>query len=86
MQAKYRPKNLVLLAISIDADRKAFQAMVTRKQMNYPQIFDGERGKMAKLFNAIGTPTLYFIDPNGKIAGKTHSAKAVDEIISKWQP
>jgi hypothetical protein len=71
--------------VSIDADRKAFERMVAAKKITWPQILDGGKsgdGEVAKLFNLRGTPLLYLIDRDGKIAAKGHSAETMKPLIS----
>jgi hypothetical protein len=73
-----------LIGVSIDADKKAFERMVAAKKITWPQILDGKSGdgQVARLFNLRGTPMLYLIGPDGKIAAKTHSAEDVKSRLA----
>jgi hypothetical protein len=70
--------------VSIDADKKAFERMVAAKKINWPQILDGKSGDgpVARLFNLRGTPLLYLIGRDGKIAAKGHSAEPMKQLVS----
>jgi hypothetical protein len=58
--------------------------MVATKKITWPQILDGKSGdgEVAKMFNLRGTPLLYLIDRDGKIAAKGHSAETMKPLIS----
>ena len=81
--SKYQGKGFELIGVSIDTDRKAFERMVAAKKINWPQILDGKfgEGEVAKLFNLRGTPMLYLIDRDGKIAAKGHSGEAIRPLV-----
>lgn len=70
--------------MSIDADKKAFERMVTAKKITWPQILDGKsgEGEVARLFNLRGTPMLYLIDRDGNIAAKSHSAENIKPLLA----
>jgi hypothetical protein len=84
LYSKYHGQDFELISISIDTDRKAFESMVAAKKMTWPQLMDGKgaEGQVPRLFNLRGTPTLYLIDPEGKIAAKERSAEAVSKILA----
>ncbi len=73
-----------MIGVSIDADRKAFERMVAAKKITWPQILDGKSGEgtVARLFNLRGTPMLYLIGRDGKIAAKGHSAQAIKPVLA----
>jgi len=84
LYSRYQAKGFELIGVSIDADKKAFERMVAAKKITWPQILDGKsgEGEVARLFNLRGTPMLYLIDREGKIAAKSHSAEAIKPALA----
>ena len=79
LYAKYKDQGLVMVGISLDEDPKALQDMVSSKGITWPQIRDGGKGNLVKLFNVKGTPTYYVVDRDGKIAAKRIPAQKLSE-------
>jgi hypothetical protein len=63
---------LVIIGISGDKERKRFDDMVTKKRINWMQIFDGNGydGEVFSFFNVLGTPMNLVLDRHGKIVFK----------------
>jgi len=57
--------------------------MIAQRSVFWPQICDGktDKGEIAKLYNAQGTPILFVIDRAGKIAVRLTSAAQLDEQL-----
>jgi arsenite methyltransferase len=68
--AKHEEQGLVIIGISLDEEAKAFQEVVDKHGMTWPQVRDGKDGQIARLFNVQGTPAYYVLDREGKIAAK----------------
>jgi hypothetical protein len=84
MYSQHQGHGFELIGVSIDADKRAFERMVAAKKINWPQILDGKSGDgpVARLFNLRGTPLIYLIDRDGKIAAKGRSAEPMKQLIS----
>ena len=77
----------MLVSISLDEDIEAWRNMVTRRQMNWRQICDGNGGgsEIVRMYNA-GTETHFVIDRNGRIAGSHRGARglpAMERLVEK---
>jgi hypothetical protein len=72
LDQEFRAKGLVILGISVDSDRPAFDRTVLKNGVTWPQVFDGlgEKGPLPKLFNAAGVPVSMLLGRDGRILGK----------------
>ncbi len=68
MQEKYKDKNLAIIAVNIDNDRKNVLKFIKKigKNVPFPIIFDKEKA-LPKLYKPEAMPTTIFIDPEGVI-------------------
>ena len=74
----------MIVRISIDQDRSAFERSVTKSALQIPQIFaGGEQGELVQLFNARGVPVSYLIDPEGKIVARINGAAQLRTAVEK---
>lgn len=73
------------MGISIDDDREALVRMVERKNLPWPQIFDGQgyEGAVPKLYNLRSIPTHYVIDREGRIAAARVELGSLEAVIRK---
>ena len=79
---------MVIVGVSIDTDRSAFEGAVSKASLPWPQVFDGgDKGPLVRLFNARGVPVSILIDRDGKIAKRivagTALRTAVTELLGK---
>ncbi|MGH9794640.1 MAG: methyltransferase domain-containing protein [Candidatus Acidiferrales bacterium] len=72
------------VGISLDEDMRALDRMVRQKKIVWPQLCDGQgtKGGIARRYAIEGTPTLYLIDAQGKIAARLGSAKLLDDKLA----
>ena len=72
-----------MIGVSLDEDKVAAERMISQKGIFWPQICDGkgEKGEIAKLYNAQGTPVLLLVDRSGNIAGRLSSATLLDRQL-----
>ena len=66
---KYAAEPLVILGISLDRDRKAFEEYQKQEGMNWPQFFDGKGwgNQVAQLYRVNRIPHTVLIDQDGII-------------------
>jgi thiol-disulfide isomerase/thioredoxin len=66
---KYAAEPLVILGISLDRDRKAFEEYQRQEGMNWPQFFDGKGwgNQIAQLYRVSRIPHTVLIDQDGII-------------------
>ena len=75
----------VIIGISIDSDLKVTDRTLKDKQMAYPVLADGAGfdGPIPTAYHVQGTPDIYVIDRDGKIAAYLGSAKTLEEVLKK---
>jgi len=82
---QYRGK-LRIVGVSLDEDRKAFEAFVYNHHLPGIQLFDGEgwRGTIAKLYGVpdSGIPHYVLVDREGRIAA-TGTLETIEETIAR---
>ncbi len=64
---------LVVVSVSVDQDRSQLKDYVTKNQLPFPVLFDGQ-GTVARKYKASGVPTLYIISPDEKVVGLARGA------------
>jgi peroxiredoxin len=69
MQARFRDRGVVVLAVSIDADDAEYHKFLKDYRVNMVTVRD-EAQKAAKLYGTMGWPESYVIDRNGVIRRK----------------
>jgi cytochrome c biogenesis protein CcmG/thiol:disulfide interchange protein DsbE len=69
MQARFKDKGVVVLAVSIDADDAAYHKFLKDYSVNMVTVRD-EAKKAATLYGTFGWPESYVIDRNGVIRRK----------------
>lgn len=67
LYAEYHPKGFDVLSISIDKDENAWRKAMKEEKMPWQQLLSPDMDKTMKTFQFSGIPTMYLIDPNGKI-------------------
>src|SRR5260370_21089311 len=71
MYREFQARGLVIVGVSIDEDRNAFERAVAKAALPWPQVFEGgDNGPLVHLFNCRNVPVSYLIDADGKIAAK----------------
>lgn len=72
--------NIQVIGISFDEDENAQPALVLKERgIQFPTLLKGEQA--AKDYGVQGTPTTFFIDKNGNLLGKTHTADPNDKKL-----
>ncbi|MGB8010915.1 MAG: TlpA disulfide reductase family protein [Terriglobales bacterium] len=69
MQSLLKPKGVVVLAVSIDADDAAYHKFLKEYGVNMVTVRD-EAQKAARLYGSFGWPESYVIDRNGIVRRK----------------
>ncbi|HEU4891771.1 MAG TPA: TlpA disulfide reductase family protein [Vicinamibacterales bacterium] len=75
----------VIVGISIDTDLARTDRTVKEKGMTYPVLADGKgfEGAIPNAYHVQGTPDIYVIDREGKIAVYLGSAKTLEDALKK---
>ncbi len=66
---KYQKENFVLIGISLDENRKAFEQYIREEGLAWPQVYDarGTGDSVARLYSVHAIPMTYLIDQQGII-------------------
>lgn len=67
LYSQYHDKGFDVLSISIDADKSAWRKAMKDENMPWEQLLSPDMDKTMEQFQFSGIPTMYFIDPDGKI-------------------
>ncbi len=79
LQQKYRGR-LVVVGVSIDRNRAAFDRFVQREKMDWPQVLDvlDNEGALQSLYGAQYYPSYWLVNPDGQVAA--HGRRVVDLV------
>jgi thiol-disulfide isomerase/thioredoxin len=66
---KYRGQGLVILAVNVRQDRGTTLAFMEKLDVSYAALLD-EDGVVARDYGVMGLPTTFFIDRDGRVAGR----------------
>lgn len=77
LQAKYRAKGLVVLAINLDAKREDADKFLNEVPARFKLAFDA-RGESAKRFDVKGMPSSYLIGRDGRLVAAHKGFREVD--------
>ncbi len=82
---RYRPAGTSFLGVSLDDDLGKLDAMVTAKQIPWPQLSDrlGFAGEVPRAFHVTGTPTLWLIDDAGKLVARSHTVEDLEDDLER---
>jgi thiol-disulfide isomerase/thioredoxin len=83
LRQKYAPQGLVVIGISLDHDRMAFEKLMAEKKLPWPQVFGGKGwdSPVAKRYNVFGIPTHFVIGRDGKIVALRVSTDNLEQEI-----
>lgn len=82
---KYRERGLVILAINVRQDRDTAQSFMDELGVSYEALLDGD-GEVARGYGVIGLPTTFFVDRDGRLAGRIlgeSTAKVFAQMVVK---
>jgi thiol-disulfide isomerase/thioredoxin len=79
---KYAGKNFAIIGIANDTKAKVAD-FVQRKNIPWPQIIQDDSKEILKLYNIQGYPTIFLIDPEGKIIEKNIRSAVLDERLEE---
>jgi thiol-disulfide isomerase/thioredoxin len=83
LYAQYKGKNFEILSLSTDRDKAAWMKALEQDNNPWPQAHD-QQGKVSKdQFNVQVLPTLFLLDPNGKIIAQKLEGEALDQKLKE---
>ncbi|MBC9910110.1 TlpA family protein disulfide reductase [Chitinophaga varians] len=86
LYAQYKDKNFEILSISTDRDKAAWLKALKDENNPWPQMHD-DKGEVSKnTFNVQVLPTLFLLDPKGKIIAQKLEGEALDKKLKALLP
>lgn len=85
---KYKGRQFEILGISTDATAKAWETAMEQEKLPWVQVHDlkGDQSVSEKQFAVKVLPTMYLIDPNGKIIAKDLRGEALEKKLAELFP
>lgn len=83
---EYKDKNIAFVSVSVDDNAKAWERMVTKKNLQGYQIRDAQKG-ILRGYGIYGIPHFILIGPNGELlmhnAPRPSSGNGIRRVFSK---
>ncbi|MFB3895759.1 MAG: TlpA family protein disulfide reductase [bacterium] len=82
---KYHKKGLEIIGIDFDEDKELLTQMIEKKQIPWPQYFDGKQwgNKFGQEFGITALPTMWLIDKTGNVVD-VHTNAGLEDKIRDW--
>ncbi|HID23011.1 MAG TPA: TlpA family protein disulfide reductase, partial [Planctomycetaceae bacterium] len=87
--AKYKPKGLALVSVSLDTDAKAVQAFLTQYAIDWPVIFytepehRGRNNPIATYYGVLDVPQVWLVSRSGKVAATRVDWYRLDDLLDE---
>ena len=82
----HKDKGFELIAISIDDDEKLLRSVSKERGYNFPIAWRYDDRTTDNFGDIIGTPTLFVLDKNGKVAWTKRGRVTVDQLSAVVDP
>ncbi|MCH8967144.1 MAG: TlpA family protein disulfide reductase [Planctomycetes bacterium] len=83
-------KDFVIIGVSLDFDEKTLRKFLTKRKIDWLQVFGDDAQSMANDYGVEGIPAVFLISPEGKIVGADlrgeQFVKVVEEALSTSDP
>lgn len=82
--------NLFILGIALDDNEEVVNEFIEERDMPWPQILQSDRyrGELVELFNVVGIPRMYLLNPSGEIVARDlrgeEMVSEVNRLISEY--
>lgn len=82
---EFQDSNFEIVGISLDRNESDLSEFINENEVEWPQVLetDGWDGEITKMFNVVGIPRTYLIDPEGVIIAKDLRGEEMIEEIEK---
>jgi thiol-disulfide isomerase/thioredoxin len=83
LYAKFKSKNFEVIAINLDNEKADLDTYLQTTSLPWPQIFEpgGMESRLATEFGIISLPTMFLVDPDGKVINRSLRSSSELEII-----
>ena len=80
---KYNSKGFEIISISLDSDKKRWVEAIQKDSMNWIHVSDLQYwdNKVTKLYKVSAIPSVFLINPSGKIVAKNISIQEIEKIL-----
>ena len=86
LHARYNAKGFEVIAINLDNDKADLDAFLKANPLPWPEIFEpgGMESRLATEFGIISLPTMFLVDPDGKVSNRNlRTASEVEILLDK---
>jgi thiol-disulfide isomerase/thioredoxin len=83
---KYRAKGFEIIAVDLDNDKAALEAFLRDNPLPWPEIFEpgGMDSRLANEYGIISLPTMFLVDPQGKVVNRNiRTAAELEKLLEK---
>lgn len=82
---KFHGKGFEIIGISLDQEQEALTSFIKKRNMTWPQFFDGKgwQNKLAQKYGVTSIPATYLLDGNGMIIAKNLRGPALEAAVEK---
>ena len=82
LYAKHHSKGFEVVAISLDNDKEELDNFLKSISLPWPEVFEpgGLESRLAAEFGIISLPTMFLVDPDGKVSNRTLRTASEVEI------
>lgn len=83
LHEKYRARGFEVVAVNLDNDRADLDAFLKATPLPWPEVFEpgGMESRLAAEFGIISLPTMFLVDPDGKVSNRNLRTAAEVEIL-----
>ena len=83
LHEKFKSKKFEILAVNFDNEKADLDAFLQASPLPWPQIFEpgGMESRLATEFGIISLPTMFLVDPDGKVVNRSLRTAAELEIL-----
>lgn len=75
----YKDQNFIVLGVSLDSSKAAWEKAVAEEQCSWPQLLD-EKGVVAKDYAVSAIPAMMLVSPDGHLMEKINRGELMDQI------
>jgi thiol-disulfide isomerase/thioredoxin len=86
LHAKFKAKGFEVIGVNLDNDKAELDAFLQASPTPWPQLFEpgGLESRLATEFGIISLPTMFLVDPEGKVVNRSlRSASELENVLDK---
>jgi peroxiredoxin len=79
---EFSDDGFVIIGVSLDRTREALVSYIEEKDIEWPQIYDGQGGRIATSYAVSAIPATFLLNRKGEILHRDLRGKALEEAVS----